>query len=320
METIMDRRTFTLTMAATVAGWWRGQPRLSTSGGDMDLSGVGRREPIIGMNVQPTEAGEMLRYVRDLRITHVRTSWWHWLSPRDWAWLDDYRSAGVDVLPLLYAAPGGSGVARYDALRRAFGPFPWIQIDNEPEGEVASYSRGLGDGRRYRRLADHIRSRDPGTRILAPGLAWTQPAVLDYLRGMIEGSAGAFDALSYHIYGDHAFGEPMSRWRLFRKLGWEGPIWSSELGQRDVASRAYLRNTGQPVNQRTIDAWQAECWRRALTEDPSRHQFERIYAFQLTPDDHGYGILRRDRTPRPAYEWLRRHNAGGAGPGGMRRG
>jgi hypothetical protein len=295
----MNRREFLAAGVSLLAmpGVARAADRLA------ELStGAVAREPLVCLNVHPATCEWALPLVRQAGVRHIRASWWEWSTPREWRWVDDFRAAGVEVLPILYG--GGvdrRAIQRYDLLRRSFGPFPWIQLENEPDYEGANRSRGRDVGRYLRTVADHIRSRDPGTRICAPGLGWTQPGVHDFLRGMVEGGAGAFDALSIHVYGHHPYGEPLSRWKHVR-AAWPGEIWCTETGQDHASTRAFLGRQDLPRGE--LDRFQQEAWRRVFTQDPERSGYARIYGFHLGWDEWGFGLLNADRSPRPAYRWL----------------
>jgi hypothetical protein len=265
--------------------------------------------PIIALNIQPPDgrADTVLSLLRSGRVKHVRVSWWRWSAPRDWAWLPRYRAAGVEVLPLIYpgtdaaASAGASMAARYRALFDAFGPFPYVQLGNEADGAgpfgipgADAYRQGRRWAAQVREAARLIHQFDPAVKIVAGGVAWVHPGTLDFVRGQLEG--GGFDVFAMHIYGIGCAGEPLSRYTAVRSLGWTGPIWTTEIGV-NWAQAAFVR--------RDRDGFQAEQLRACLTEDPSRHGYERLYWFQLTPDPEGYGILEPDFSPRPAYDWLR---------------
>lgn len=267
-------------------------------------------EPALAFNVQPSTAGRLLPRVLEVGVRHVRASWWAWSTPADWSWYPRYRRAGVEVLPLVYAGPGDPAksaermAARYRALFDAHGPFPYVQLDNEVDGDGPfgipgrdPYRQGRRWGAQMNRAARLIRRFDPDAKFVTAGVAWNREGVRDWVRGVIE--EGGFDVLAIHIYGIGPTGEPLSRWRALRQAGWDGPIWATELGA-DHAQARYVR--------RDPDAFQAEQLRRTLTEDASRFGYERLYWFQLTPDPAGFGILREDGTPRPAYTWLRSRN------------
>lgn len=266
-----------------------------------------RPEPALGMNVHPATAEAMLPRLRELGVRHVRTSWWWWTTPQEWGWYPRYRRAGVEVLPLVYAGPGdpdraGERIARrYRALFDAYGPFPYVQLDNEVDGDGPfgipggdPYTQGRRWGEQMRRAARLIHRFDPGVKLVSAGVAWNREGVRDWVRGVVE--VGGFDVLAIHPYGIGAAGEPLSRYRALREAGWRGPVWATEVGTNHAQAR-YIR--------RDPDAFQAEQMRTVLTEDPSRSGYERLYWFQLAGDPEGYGILREDGTPRPAYRWLR---------------
>lgn len=275
-------------------------------------------EPVLALNVQPAgdslTASVYLDRLEDVGVRHVRMSWWAWSTVDSWSWLPRYRAAGVEVLPLVYGVPGahpdsiGRSIAgRYRALYDAFGPFPYVQLDNEADGGGPfavpagdPYEQGQRWGRQMREAADLIRTFDPEVRFVTAGVAWVHPGVQEWVRGMAE--ARCCDVLALHVYGAHLWGEPLGRYTQVREAGWKGPIWATEIGVEDAAARYMVREP---------DVWQLANWRNVLTVDPSRHGYARLYGFQLSPDGHGYGILERDLSPRPAYFWLKEWHGDG---------
>lgn len=267
-------------------------------------------EPILGMNVQPpypAESARMLARLQEMGVRHIRSSWWAWTTPSDWAWYPRYRAAGIEVLPLVYAGPGNPETAgnrmaaRYRTLFNAYGPFRYVQLDNEVDGDGPfgipgrnPYRQGRRWGEQMKKAIRLIRAFDPQAKFVTAGVAWNREGVQDWVRGVVD--VGGFDVLAMHTYGIGAAGEPLSRYRDVRALGWTGPIWATELGASNAHAK-YIR--------RGADAFQEEQIRSVLTEDPSRLGYERLYWFQLTADHEGWGILRLDGTPRPAFRWLR---------------
>jgi hypothetical protein len=298
----MDRREFILAGAAMLAS--RGRVP-AAAGGDVSRgvlgSGAVTGEPLVCLNVHPSTCEWALPLIREAGVRHIRASWWDQSRPSEWSWADRFRADGVEVLPLLLGGLERRGIQRYEVLRRSFGAFPWIQLENEPDYEGADRARGREIGRYLRTVADHIRTRDPGTRICAPALGWTQPGVHEFLRGLIEGANGAFDALAIHVYGHHPFGEPLSRWQHVRAV-WPGEIWCTEVGQDHASTRAFLRNPRATRSE--LDAFQAEAWRRVFSEDPERQGYSRLYGFHLGWDEWGFGLLNADRSARPAFRWF----------------
>jgi hypothetical protein len=196
---------------------------------------------------------------------------------------------------------GASMAARYRVLFDAFGPFPYVQLGNEADGagpfgipNADPYTQGKRWAEQVRDAAKLIRRFDPHVKIVAGGVAWVHEGTLEWVRGQIEG--GGFDVFAMHIYGIGCAGEPLSRYSAVRSLGWNGPLWATEIGTND-GQAAYAG--------RDADAFQAEQMRACLTTDPARLGYDRLYWFQLTPDPEGYGILRPDFSPRPAFDWLR---------------
>jgi hypothetical protein len=271
-------------------------------------------EPIIGINVQPSTAWQSLPFLVDLGIKHVRVSFREPDTPGDWAWLPAYREAGIEVLPMLDPRRDGYRSA-WRLLRSAFGAgaFPFVQLGNEGDG-VGNANRGGGEyaGRLMLEVADEIHS--TGTKIVAQGLGWTQPGVHQYLRAMIETAGHAVDVFANHAYGHNPTWEPMSRATFARQYGWQGPVWGTEIGLRGPDAREFLGGhyRREPTDEEML-RYHAEVWGDILTH-ADRLLYERIYLFQLTPDDevaraHGLpfycSALDGAWKPRPAYHVLR---------------
>jgi hypothetical protein len=294
-----------LLVAVSFSGAWSRRPAPAASQG----------EPTIALNVQPPEphqVGTVLGLLRAARVRHIRVSWWAWSTRASWAWLPAYRAAGIEVLPLVY--PTGNGAenagrtmaARYRTLFDAYGSFPYVQLGNEVDGAGPFAIRGADPYRQGRRWAAQLREAarlihqfDPEVRIVAGGMAWVHPGTEEFVRGLVDG--GGFDVFAIHIYGIGCAGEPLSRIGEIRAQGWRGPVWATELGVDDGQARYIKRNR---------DTFQAEQMRTCLAVDPSRVAYERLYWFQLTPDPNGFGILRPDFSPRPAFDWLRSRGGG----------
>lgn len=294
-----------------------------------------RREPICGINIQPGDLdgmAEQLNALKELRIRHVRASWWAWSTTNlanpdgNWSWYPEFKAAGIEVLPIIFAHPdepkdrkGISMAIRYRTLFDAFGPFPWIQLDNEVDGwkpgdaNVGDYALAPGRdpfetgrlwGQQVLDAMEWIQIFDPAVKFVSPGLAWNRPGVEEFLRGMIFACGDALDAVAIHTYGNHVYGEPLSRHVAVRLQGWEGQIWVSEWG----TSQWHVGVPDYPAH------WDAEeiqlhNWERVLSMDESRFGYERMYGFQLPPDELNFGILNADWSPRKAYLWLKEHRA-----------
>lgn len=307
------------------------------------LAAQGLPEPVLGLNVQPASFdARILEHLRALRVRHVRSSvWWAgWDRPGDWQkgwWKRRYprvREAGVEVLPLVTEPPAEvAGTTDLERLAHrladftvrfldAHGPFPYVQILNEVDGGGPLFGPASGvserrRGARYARflevVAGRVRSEHPGTRIVTGGIMHTG----DFVRGMYDTGARGWDVVAIHTYGDKVWGEPWSRGQNVRlaqrEHGREEPVWVTEFGMSDHTRAAVLRREHRyhgrgrawvEPKQPELDRYHTDNWRIPLTEDPSRHLYQRVYGFQLTPDHEGWGLLRPDLTPRPAYRWL----------------
>lgn len=264
-------------------------------------AGQGARVPELCLNVQPPPAAEAMWVLRDLQelgIRCIRTSWWAWSSPESWSWCYAYRRAGIEILPLVYDASGDYR-GRFRSLNAACGPFRYVQLGNEMDGGLppgrATRAHGRLWGRRLRAAAPLVRA--SGARVVGPALAWNSAGVHDFLSGLLEGAGDALDVVAINSYGIQLYGEPVGRWAQVRERGWSGPIWITELG----VSHGEAAYAGEET-----DEWQRRNLERVLREPLPG--VERLYWFQYTPTESGWGLRRPDWSRRPAYEWLRRRN------------
>ncbi len=282
------------------------------------------REPTLGFTVQPFVARHqqvMIRRMVESGVRHIRTPWHFWshadrYSDQGWAWYPAVRAAGIEVLPVIFANPhlrddreiAASYVARYRDFVAAFGAPRYVQIGNEPDGDGLygipgrdPYRQGRRWGAVMKSAIRGIRALTPGVKVVSSGVAWNRPGVEHWVRGMVEGAGDGLDVLAIHIYGEALYrtqwGHPWGdRVPHVRAAGWTGPIWVTEMGMEDQIARNLKRDP---------DEYQSENLRRVLFEEEARHLYERVYWFQLTPDPHGWGILRPDFSPRPAYQRFR---------------
>ena len=220
-----------------------------------------------------------------------------------------FRESGIEVLPLVYADRrlppeewGASIAARYRQLFEIFEGFPYVQLENELDGDGPF---GITEGRdpclQGRRWAEQtriaiarIQEYDPVAQFVSAGIAWNRKGVEEFVRCYVIDAP--IDVLAIHTYGVHVWGEPLSRSQQVRSAGWNGPIWITEWGVSDSEARYAGADP---------DEWQLENVRRVVSEDDSRFGYERSYLFQLTPSPEGWGLLSfPDWEPRPAYEWL----------------
>jgi hypothetical protein len=299
-----------------------GQPPPNTDPPEVEIP-VPAAEPTIAINVQPPTPEYVdvtLEALQELRIPYIRASWWFWSDSTQWAWYPRFKAAGIETLPLVYAYPfappdsiGVSMAQRYRDFVNEFGPVPYVQLGNEVDGWAETdpphpntpfnlypgadpCQQGRNWAEQTRIAVKAIRTFDPSVQIVSAGLAWNREGVRDFTRCFVE--IAPIDVLAIHIYGDNVYGEPLSRWQVLRVEGWDGPIWTTEIGTSNA-------NT-VPFPGMSADEIQANNYLQVISGDENRRGYERIYFFQLTPDDQGFGILSfPDWQPRPAYHVLR---------------
>lgn len=269
-------------------------------------------EPVIALNVQPPDSAHVRKIanaLKELNVSHIRVSWWAWSDSASWEWLFHFRESGIEVLPLVYADRrlppeewGASIAARYRQLFEIFEGFPYVQLENELDGDgpfgITEGRDPCLQGRRWaeqtRIAVEALRAFDDSVRIVSMGIAWNREGVEEFVRCYVIDAP--IDVLAIHVYGVHLWGEPLSRWQRVRSAGWNGPVWATELGVSDTEAKYAGADP---------DAWQLENV-RGVFEDPNRLGFSRLYFFQLCCDDKGWSLLRYPGwEPRPAYEWLK---------------
>jgi hypothetical protein len=301
---------------------------LGAAGALLGLPGAGwpaqRREPTLGLNVQPPITATTVRQLAELRVRHVRLSaWWAWYEAPKWASQNALlRAAGVEVLPLLTSPPARlnraapaelqSAVAAFaKSFLQAQGPLPYLQVGNEwdsgspwfgPESGLSKRVRGRRYGELLRAVAPVVRG--AGSRVVTMGMGAPDA---EFIRGMLETGAASIDAIALHIYADHIWGEPWGRYRVCDEAGWAGAIWVTEFGMKGDFTRDIWRRAGKrPPSRQEVEQYQIDNWRIPLTEDESRFRYQRVYGFQLPSDgqEDGFGLVRPNGTPRPVYRWL----------------
>jgi hypothetical protein len=232
-------------------------------------------------------------------------------APR-WAW---DASATCPATSTCAYPPGRSHDADYqDLVRRLVARYPQavgIEIGNEPNLSWA-WAGGL-DPARYTELVklgyDAVKSVNPGMPVIAGALAPVLSEVNNadtiglrpYLQAMYDnGIKGHMDAIAVHPYPhDVDFGLAFKALSITKETrtanGDDVPLWLTEYG---------LSTTGPEAVSENDQATSLPALYNAFKADP---EIDGIYVHSLVgfatalPEDAGWGMVRADLTPKPAY-------------------
>ena len=175
---------------------------------------------------------------------------------------------------------------------------------NEPNSE--SFFRGTLD--QYINVvllpgAKAAKEADPDCRIVGPDLAHLSGADWDkWLDKILARAGGAFDVIGHHCYK----GKPDDVLRELdgRKKPWEAPSVRQILEKRGAAGKPFwLTETGWRSTQ-VGEQKQAGYIVALLRGIAARSWIDKVFLFELrdSPSLPGYGLLRTDGTPKPAFE------------------
>ncbi|NLN75457.1 MAG: glycoside hydrolase family 5 protein [Armatimonadetes bacterium] len=177
-----------------------------------------------------------------------------------------------------------------------------------------------------------IKSANPAAWVLCGGMTDTA----DFPRGIYQGGGKRFfDIMNIHTYGAPFSLAFVERGQNVRKIMAEfddenKPLWNTEFGLdagNVVGAWGYPHDWNPAQDDATaFDAKQLEDYRTSLEKNTELGLFNKTlpYQFQagnerdddgeiktkaslpsgMTIDDYGYGIVRRDMSPRPTYKWL----------------
>jgi polysaccharide biosynthesis protein PslG len=289
-----------------------------------------------GINAHVATAREF-RMLRQAGFRWARVDLtWNWVEavPGDFRWDEmdrlaaDARSEGVHLLGVLgYCPPwASSGPGPYFPPRsqaewsryvravvgRYRGEIRHWTLWNEPN--CGSYFHGTVDQYIRRVLvpgARAVREADPEALVCGPDLAHLSGCDWDAWMGRILAEGGdRFDVITHHCYRDKPD-------EVFRQL--EGPKWPWEPDPvRKILARYgqdkkpfFLTETGWR-SDKTGERGQSERCADFLRGAASRPWIRRVFLYELrdSATEPGYGLLRRDYSPKPAYSALKRLIAG----------
>lgn len=277
--------------------------------------------PILGINSHLLRPDD-LRLVRDLGITHVRSTiytplWAEVPSYQQTARENTERAAdlGLKLMYVVHNAYGEVFRLPYDpGAARAFTRLAidiisrlpraeswqlwneqdvWVQApfgagERPPQGAMRV---GRNYGRWWSEAYAAIKDAHPQALLVTGGTAdheaerWR-----GFLRGMMETGIEA-DAIAVHAYGPW----PESRQIIAEAaaiVGDRAPLWVTECGAKPGSHWS--------------PAYQAEAWRSTIRGNQREQLAERLYPYSLETDPAhpAYGVRDVDGTPRPVLDWL----------------
>lgn len=177
-----------------------------------------------------------------------------------------------------------------------------------------------------------VKAANPACWVLTGGMSNTD----DFPRGIYEASGRAyFDIMNIHTYGVPVVTAFVERGQRVREImnanGDRGkPLWNTEFGidaGNVVGAWGYPHTWNPPRDDaKVFDEKQLEDYRNCLAKNQELGLYQKLlpYQFQagnerdgdgaiktkaqlpegMTIDDYGFGIVRRDMSPRPTYNWL----------------
>jgi hypothetical protein len=156
---------------------------------------------------------------------------------------------------------------------------------------------------------DAVQAFDPARTVLSPGLA--DHRLLTYLERMLAtGAARCWDAFSLHLYfGEETSFESALEQRLAElqevrgRHGDADAIWITEAGWTTSGWFSVSEDGQADALLRLRDFIAARPEMAAFVVHTLRDAPTGLYA-SLTDPEHGYGVLRRDWSPKPAYQRL----------------
>jgi|GEM_PF-946148 len=177
-----------------------------------------------------------------------------------------------------------------------------------------------------------IKAANPSAWVICGGMSDTN----DFPRGIYEGGGRRyFDIMSIHTYGVPVSKAFVDRGQAIRKIMVENgdeskPLWNTEFGldAGNVVGAWGYPHDWKPAQEDgpTFDQKQLDDYQMCFQINNQFHIYDKVipYQFQagnerdddgsiktkaklpagMTIDDYGFGIVRRDMTPRPTYKWL----------------
>jgi len=194
----------------------------------------------------------------------------------------------------------------------------------------------LDRGRQYAEMLKivypAVKTANPAAFVLCGGMVDTT----EFPRGIYDGGGKRFfDIMNIHTYGVPVSTAFVDRGKNIRKVMAEfgdenKPVWNTEFGldAGNVVGAWGYPHTWKPAQEDgpAFDAKQLEDYQTCFEKNNELHLFDKLVPYQfmagnerdddgaiktnaklpqgMTIDDYGFGIVRRDMSPRPTYKWL----------------
>ncbi len=232
----------------------------------------------------------------------------------DWA-TSGVPRFGVPDDPAVWADFCGRAASRYRGKIRYWGLWNEPNLPKFWTGSRQQYIDVI-----LKRGADAIHAADPAAQVGGPDLAHLTAGNADWydwLRDVIRQAGGRLDFVTHHVYdesgpadvtdrldGSTVFGNRPDFWdvvnpslrEVLKEAGWSGrPVWLTETGWE--SARVGEGSQASHVHG-LLDAW--------FTGRPNRGWINKIFFYELkdgtTPDSPSWGLLRPDRSAKPAFD------------------
>jgi hypothetical protein len=283
----------------------------------------------VGIGLHQIDA-QTVREVRELGIRHIRyTLYWSlWQDPQyRRRWEEDLRralTAGFEPLVVVHSAPFGNfehrervylAFSRFMAARaRQFPQVHAWQLWNEMDvgftdlfgarhDDIPLRERGRLYGAMLRLAYPAIKEANPLAVVVVGGIASEVEG--GFIYGLYD-SRAEYDVLAIHTYGFPLLLPFRLRGQTARRLMAlhhdSRPLWDTEFG----LERAVIPGH-QHLTTTQTDSIQLIAWRSVLEANAHERLYDRVYGYVLAEgQDLGFGLVRSDGSPRPAYSWLKR--------------
>ncbi len=241
-----------------------------------------------------------------------------WVARHAWArgmvTIYSFNIAWNDTTQAAFEARSGGIVAAIDSLRGTPGIVAWLIGHEVPDWVVTDLGRGRVEGR-LRELATRVKQDDP-TRPIGHG-NWPPTRQLD-LSFLDLACFNVYPAWPYEVavrgYGPYlrdvlvpaARGKPL----LITEFGINS-LEAGEARQGDVIASCWSDIAGSPTAGGVLFEWCDEWWKNydnpIAASDPWKRQYDPGDAARHDADtEEYYGIVRADRSPKPAYAAVQR--------------
>lgn len=223
---------------------------------------------------------------------------------------------GVPDDPAQWAEVCGAAAARYRNTIRHWGVWNEPNLDKFWSGSRQQYVDVL-----LKPCADAIHAANPAAQVGGPDLAHLTSGDTDWydwLLEILQDAGDRLDFVTHHVYdsdghrdvgdrldGSTVFGTRPGLWdavnpsveEVLKEAGWSKPVWITETGW----------NTAD-VSEGQQAAWLGGLLTDWFTGNPNRSWVQKVFFYELVdgpPPGPGWGILRADRSAKPAYDTYR---------------